>query len=170
MHVADSNNLNSPAYLREKQAFDEKIAARAAKQVQSGKKPSGKPPRKPEPGPCASDQVNLTDGDSRIMPLSGGGFEQAHHPDWRERFSEPQPLRPDASVVETMAHKLKTQAGRALSALRKQTVEPVFGIIKSMLGFRQCSLRGLDQVRGEWSPVCTAWNLSVWRYYVQKQP
>ena len=147
------------AYLREKQAFDEKIAARAAKPLQSGKQPSGKPPRKPKPGSCASDHVNLTDRDSRIMPLSGGGFEQAHHPDWRERFSEPQPPRPDASVVETMAYKLKTQAGRALYALRKQTVEPVFGIIKSVLGFRQCSLRGLDQVRGEWSPVCTAWNL-----------
>ena len=107
-----------------------------AKPVQSGKQPSGKPPRKPKPGSCASDHVNLTDGDSRIMPFSGGGFEQAHHPDWRERFSEPQPPRPDASVVETMAHKLKKHAGRALYAPRKQTVEPVLGVIKSVLGFR----------------------------------
>ncbi len=44
-------------------------------------------------------------------------------------------------------------------ALRKQTVEPVFGIVKSVLGFRQFSLRGLDQVRGEWNLVCLAWNL-----------
>ena len=49
--------------------------------------------------------------------------------------------------------------GRALYALRKQTPEPVFGIIKSVLGFRQFSLRGLDKVRGEWSLVTMAWNL-----------
>ena len=48
-----------------------------------------------------------------------------------------------------MAHRLKTPAGRALYALRKQTPEPVFGIIKSTLGFRQFSLRGLAGARGE---------------------
>ncbi len=58
-----------------------------------------------------------------------------------------------------MAHKLKSQAGRKLYALRKQTVEPVFGIIKSVMGFRQFSLRGLDKVKGEWTLVCLAWNL-----------
>jgi len=69
------------------------------------------------------------------------------------------PLTPEASVTETMAHTLKTKAGRALYKLRKQTVEPVFGIIKSVLGFRQFSLRGINKVRGEWSLVCMAWNL-----------
>ena len=49
--------------------------------------------------------------------------------------------------------------GRKLYALRKQTPEPVFGVIKSALGFRQFSLRGLDKVRGEWSLVTMAWNL-----------
>ncbi|MDT4797593.1 IS1182 family transposase ISAzo2 [compost metagenome] len=58
-----------------------------------------------------------------------------------------------------MAHKLQTRVGRARYALRKQTVEPVFGIIKSVLGFRQFSLRGLDKVSGEWTLVCLAWNL-----------
>ena len=58
-----------------------------------------------------------------------------------------------------MARKLKTKAGRALYALRKQTVEPVFGIIKSVLGFRQFSLRSLKKVTGEWALVCLAWNL-----------
>jgi hypothetical protein len=58
-----------------------------------------------------------------------------------------------------MAHKLKTKAGRARYALRKQTVEPVFGIIKSVLGFRQFSLRGVNKVSGEWTLVCLAWNL-----------
>ena len=43
--------------------------------------------------------------------------------------------------------------------LTKQTPEPVFGIIKSVLGFRQFLLRGLENVRGEWSLVTMAWNL-----------
>lgn len=58
-----------------------------------------------------------------------------------------------------MAHFLKTLAGAASYALRKQTVEPVFGIIKSVLGFRQFSMRGLKKVSGEWSLVCLAWNV-----------
>ena len=58
-----------------------------------------------------------------------------------------------------MAHRLKTPEGRALYALRKQIPEPVFGIIKSALGFRQFSLRGLNCVRGEWSLVTMAWNI-----------
>ena len=57
-----------------------------------------------------------------------------------------------------MAHRLKTAEGRALYALRKQTPEPVFGIIESVLGFRQFSLRRLDKVRGEWPSVTMAWN------------
>ena len=58
-----------------------------------------------------------------------------------------------------MAHRLKTKAGRAGYALRKQTVEAVFGIIKSVMGFRQFSLRGLKKVSGEWALVCLAWNV-----------
>jgi hypothetical protein len=58
-----------------------------------------------------------------------------------------------------MRHALKTKAGRAAYALRKQTVEPVFGIIKSVMGFRQFLLRGLENVRNEWTLVCLAWNL-----------
>jgi hypothetical protein len=58
-----------------------------------------------------------------------------------------------------MAHKLKTQKGRKIYALRKQTVEPVFGIIKSVMGFRQFLLRGIEKVTGEWTLVCLAWNL-----------
>jgi transposase len=225
-------------YHREKAQYDEKMACRAAREKERGKKPGGKPPKAPEPGPKASDQVNLTDEESRIMPVAGGGFEQAynaqaavdsatmlvvatrvtqaptdmeqvipmlavmkaqaealgkadclladtgfcseknilaceaaglapliavardqHHLDWRERHSEPLPLAADATPVQAMAHRLKTKAGRALYALRKQTVEPVFGIIKSVMGFRQFSLRGLTKVSGEWALVCLAWNL-----------
>ena len=82
-----------------------------------------------------------------------------HHPGWRERFTEPAPLAENATPVEVMKHKLKTRAGRAAYALRKQTVEPVFGIIKSVMGFRQFLLRGLENVQNEWTLVCLAWNL-----------
>ena len=225
-------------YQREKAEYDEKMAARTAKEKDTGNKPGGKPPQAPTPGPKDSDQINLTDAESRIMPVSGGGFEQCynaqaavdvatmlvvatgltqapndkeqvapmletlkaqaavlgtaerliadtgfsseknikaceaagiepliavardeHHPGWRERHSEPLPLPTDATPMQAMAHKLKTKAGRAAYALRKQTVEPVFGIIKSVMGFRQFLLRGLAGARGEWSLVCLAWNL-----------
>ena len=225
-------------YQREKAEYDEKMAARTAKEKDTGNKPGGKPPQAPTPGPKDSDQINLTDAESRIMPVSGGGFEQCynaqaavdvatmlvvatgltqapndkeqvapmletlkaqaavlgtaerliadtgfsseknikaceaagiepliavardeHHPGWRERHSEPLPLPTDATLMQAMAHKLKTKAGRAAYALRKQTVEPVFGIIKSVMGFRQFLLRGLAGARGEWSLVCLAWNL-----------
>jgi hypothetical protein len=58
-----------------------------------------------------------------------------------------------------MDHHLKTPEGKKLYALRKQTPEPVFGIIKSVLGFRQFRLRGIDNVRGEWNLVTMAWNM-----------
>lgn len=225
-------------FQREKADYEGKMARRAAREKEAGKKLGGKLPKAPEPGPKAGDQVNLTDEQSRIMPVAGGGFEQAynaqasadvktmlvvaarvtqapndkeqvvpmlslmkaqsgvlgmptclladtgfcsekniaacedagvapliavardqHHPGWRERHSEPSPLAADATAVQAMAHRLQTKAGRALYALRKQTIEPVFGIIKSVMGFRQFSLRGLDLVSGEWSLVCLAWNL-----------
>src|SRR3974390_3055407 len=57
-----------------------------------------------------------------------------------------------------MAWRLRTPQGKQLYGLRKQTPEPVFGIIKSVMGFRQFLLRGLDKVRGEWSLVTMAWN------------
>ena len=58
-----------------------------------------------------------------------------------------------------MAYKLKTEIGRAIYRLRKCTVEPVIGIIKEVLGFRQFSLRGLPAAAGEWCLVCLAFNL-----------
>jgi hypothetical protein len=58
-----------------------------------------------------------------------------------------------------MAHRLATPQGKQDYALRKQTPEPVFGIIKSVMGFRQFSLRGLEKVKGEWRLVTLAWNL-----------
>ena len=222
----------------EQAEYERKLAHREAKAKESGKKPGGKPPKPPSAGPKAQDQLNLTDEQSRVMPVAGGGFDQAynaqaavdtgsmlvvalavtqacndkeqvvpmleqlaalpaslgqpkalvadtgfysaqnvsacearsiepfiavkrdeHHPAPQERFTEPAALPADATPAQAMAHKLKTKAGRALYALRKQTVEPVFGIIKSVLGFRQFSLRGLKKVTGEWTLVCLAWNL-----------
>ena len=95
--------------------------------------------------------------DAGIEPLIAVGRDE-HHPDWRSRFEEPPALARPASHVEQMKHALKTRAGRAAYALRKQTVEPVFGIIKSVMGFRQFLLRGLAKVRIEWTLVCLAWN------------
>jgi transposase len=225
-------------HARELAEHEAKMAAREAKIAATGKKPGGKPPQPPSEGPLPSDQINLTDEESRIMPVAGGGFEQCynaqaavaagsmlvvavdvvqapndkqqiepmldkigalpaalgeaetlladtgyfsaanveacdkagidpliamgrqpHHPPLAERFEEAPSAPENPTPVEAMAHRLKTPEGRKLYALRKQTPEPVFGIIKSALGFRQFSLRGLEKARGEWSLVTMAWNL-----------
>jgi transposase len=70
-----------------------------------------------------------------------------------------------ATAQEAMAAKLRTAVGRALYALRKVIVEPVFGQIKGARGFRRFLLRGLHKVRGEWRLVCLTHNLlKLWRY------
>ena len=94
---------------------------------------------------------------AKIEPLLAAGRDP-HHPHWEARFTEPPPLPASAGTVERMKHRLKTVQGRKLYGLRKQTVEPVFGIIKSVMRFRQFLLRGLTAVRGEWSLVAMAWN------------
>jgi transposase len=93
-----------------------------------------------------------------LVPLIAMKREPHHEPVW-ERFTEPPPLGADADAVTAMAHRLKTQSGRADYALRKQTVEPVFGIIKHVMKFRQFLVRGLGQVGHEWNLVALAWNL-----------
>lgn len=97
-------------------------------------------------------------GEQNITPLIAVKRE-AHHPDPMARFTEPLPLKEGATEAEKMRHFLLTMAGRALYAKRKCTVEPVFGIIKAILGFRQFSLRGLENVKGEFNLVAMAWNL-----------
>ena len=225
-------------FAREQADYEAKLAARAQRAAATGKNPGGKPPKAPDPGPRPEDQINLTDEESRIMPVAGGGFEQCynaqalvdnetmlvlapqvtqatndkqqvvpmlervqalptglnqpeqfladtgycsadnvaaceqagiepliavkrdhHHPHWSERFREPDALPDNPTPVERMTHRLKTGDGRAAYALRKQRVEPVFGIIKSVMDFRQFLTRGLDNVQGEWTLVCLAWNL-----------
>jgi transposase len=93
-----------------------------------------------------------------ITPYMAAGREY-HHPPVEQRWTSPPPLAADASVVEQMKHRLATPGGRAIYAQRKSTVEPVFGIVKSVLGFRQFHLRGLSNVSGEWTLVSIAWNL-----------
>jgi transposase len=83
-----------------------------------------------------------------------------HHQGWRAYFLDnPAPPPKDASIKEQMAYKLRTALGKAIYRLRKSTVEPVIGIIKEVLGFRQFSLRGLFAADGEWTLVCLAYNL-----------
>jgi len=84
---------------------------------------------------------------------------EKHNASVMERFTEPPPLPDNADAVETMKHRLKTIEGRKLYGKRKSTVEPVFGIIKSVMGFRQFLLRGFESVQGEWTLVCLSWNL-----------
>jgi hypothetical protein len=83
-----------------------------------------------------------------------------HHPSWQAYLAQqPAPPPADASPKVQMAYTLQTDIGGAISRLRKWTVEPVLGIIKDILGFRQCSLRGLQAAAGEWCLVCLAFNL-----------
>jgi len=94
-----------------------------------------------------------------IEPYIATGRD-SHHRSWQERFAEePAPPAQDASPIVKMAYKLKTDIGKQIYGLRKSTVEPVIGIIKETLGFRQFSLRGLLPVAGEWCLVCLAYNL-----------
>ena len=197
-------------HARERAEYEAKPKARAAQTAATGKKPGGRPPAPPVEGPLPTDQVNLTDEESRIMPVPGGGFEQccnaqavaaagsllviaadatqapndqqqlapmpgkpaalpdslgnaealladsgyfsagnvaacaaagiapmiamgraAHHLSLDERFAAPPPPPDAPTPCAAMAHRLTTQAGRRLYALRKQTPEPVFGIIKA---------------------------------------
>lgn len=222
---------------KEQAAFEADQARRQEKAKRTGRKPGGRPPQPPSPDPQPKDQVNLTDAESRIMPTSGGGFDQAynaqatvaegsllvvttdvtqspvdvgqlapalqqlqelepllerpgelladagyfsarnvetieaagitpliavgrqkHHEHWRERFTEPEGP-PEDTPLGRMRHRLKTKVGRDSYAKRKHIVEPVFGLIKRVMGFRQFSLRGLSNVKGEWNLVCLAWNL-----------
>jgi transposase len=94
-----------------------------------------------------------------IEPYIATGRE-AHHKSWRTFFAaDPVPPAEDASPKVKMAYKLQTEIGKAIYRLRKCTVEPVIGIIKEVMGFRQFSLRGLASAAGEWCLVCLAFNL-----------
>ena len=104
---------------------------------------------------CAAPEA---EGALPIAPLIALGREP-HHADLMQRFA-PEPLGPaPQDPLAAMAHRLRTHEGRALYALRKSTVEPVIGIIKSVMKFRQFLLRGVNLVSGEWDLVCLAYNV-----------
>ena len=88
-------------------------------------------------------------GETGIAPLISMGREK-HHSGWKARFQDAPPAPENPTPLQAMAHRLATKDGKQLYALRKQIPEPVFGIIKSVIGFRQFSLRGLEKVKGEW--------------------
>lgn len=124
------------------------------------------PPELGKPNAAALDRNyfspgNIEDLESRgIDPYIATGREP-HHRNWKLFFG-PAPVEPpaeEASAIVKMAYKLRTELGQAIYRLRKSTVEPVIGIIKDTLGFRQFSLRGLAAAAGEWNLVCLAYNL-----------
>lgn len=96
--------------------------------------------------------------EQKIEPLIAMGRD-SHHVPLAERLAPDAPEPQTDDPVAKMAWTLKTKAGKARYAKRKSTVEPVFGIIKHVLGFCQFSLRGLDAVAGEWKLVTLAFNL-----------
>jgi transposase len=89
--------------------------------------------------------------------------EDAHNErryDYRPPAKSERPVRElKDPVLIAMRDKLATEEGKAIYKKRASTVETVFGIIKSVLGFRGFSLRGLEKVRGEWGLVCLSHNI-----------
>ncbi len=123
------------------------------------------PPQLGQPTAVALDNGYFSE--ANVHALEARGIEpyiatgrEPHQLSWRAFFAA-QPASPpeNARLKEKMAYKLCTEIGQAIYRLRKCTVEPVIGIIKEALGFRQFSLRGLAAAAGEWCLVCLAFNL-----------
>jgi len=108
-------------------------------------------------GYCSAENAEACESEG-VIPLLACGRE-AHHTSPAARFAEAGEAPPDStSAMTRMHHRLKTPEGKAVYAKRKSTVEPVFGIVKHVMGFRQFMLRGLEAVAGEWTLVCVAYN------------
>lgn len=108
-------------------------------------------------GYFSEDNIKLCE-ENRMTPYISFGKEQHNQP-LEERFKEADPLPDDPTEVERMKHRLQTKEGKAIYAQRKSVIEPIFGIIKQIMGFRQFMLRGFKKAQGEWSLVCMAYNL-----------
>lgn len=93
-----------------------------------------------------------------MTPYISFGKEQHNQP-LEERFKEADPLPDNPTEVERMKHRLGTMEGKAIYAQRKSVIEPIFGIIKHIMGFRQFMLRGFKKAQGEWDLICMAYNL-----------
>jgi len=94
-------------------------------------------------------------------PVYAGIGKQSHHKTVKELESneDPPPPPDTAKMKEKMLHRIATKKGKEKYKLRKQTVEPVFGIIKEVMGFRRFHLRGLEKVKLEWDLVTLSYNL-----------
>ena len=104
-------------------------------------------------------EANVTAcAEAKIAPLIALGRDR-HHLSFKDRFAAAPPAPETPTPLEAMAHRLASPEGRQTYGLRKQTPEPVFGIIKTVMGFRQFSLRGLDKVKGEWNLVTLSYNI-----------
>ena len=95
-------------------------------------------------------------GIEALVSTSAEGRRRTH--DFRPAKVLPAAKEPKANWLKAMAEKLASEEGRASYKRRRQTVEPVFGVIKAVLGFAGFSLRGLDKVEGEWTLVALAYN------------
>jgi len=105
-------------------------------------------------GYCSEDNLNadeLTGIDLYIPPNK----EKHGKQDDKIEVAQEKPL----TIVDKMRHKLKTEAGQAVYKMRKAIVEPVFGQIKHVRGFRRFMLRGIEKVTEEWAFVCLTHNL-----------
>jgi hypothetical protein len=122
-----------------------------------------------ELGALQSLPATLDKGDYREMAvpeLEALGFDPSLAPG-RQRPPAPQAPGPEtpATAPERRAAKVRTPVGKALSARRKVSGEPVFGQITEARGVRRFLRRGLENLRGEWPLVCLTHNLlTVWRY------
>ena len=105
----------------------------------------------------SQDNVETCSGHG-ITPYIAADREQ-HNQSPLERFGEPPSLPDSADAVTRMKHRLKSVAGSGVYAIRKSTIEPVFGIIKTVMGFDRFMLRSFEAVQGEWNLVCMAWNI-----------
>ena len=95
-------------------------------------------------------------GIEALVATGKEGWRRTH--DFRPTKAQAPPKEPQAAWLKAMKAKLESAEGRALYRLRQQTVEPVFGIVKAVLGFTHFSLRGRDKVAGEWDLVALAYN------------
>ncbi len=109
-------------------------------------------------GYANGDEVaSLAGSDIDVLVATGAEGRRRRH-DFRPLKAETPAKQAKAGWLQAMAARLASEEGRALYKLRQQTVEPVFGIVKAVLGFSHFSLRGLDKVAGEWDLVALAYN------------
>ena len=168
---AACQRLESQAKARaesERGEYERKVAAREARK---GRRKGGKI-KPPDDTPGGGEQTNLTDPDSGLMRKSKRHeYRQSYNAqsvvdaegrqrryDFRPPKEDKGPSRARSAWAEAMHNKLESESGRAKYRLRQQTVEPVFGIIKNVLGFIRFRLRGHEKVEGEWLLVNLAYN------------